>query len=202
MADITFFAYTATEQPDGPLPALRSVPVPPKAGSAAAKKGVKLVASPFHGYLLGWYGNTTLQQISEARRTAVAEHRTLYRVDVLVDGIDYAPTKQVQSNFRKLGVVHLDQLPLATKELFLKRLEIPRPRSQKPAGDAISTFLWTHPDRLAQIWKIPGLAQLNAVIFSRFSDGRRVNYGAIHPQRIKQTRVVNYPREVDLPLEV
>lgn len=202
MVNITFFSFTTTEQPDGPLPTLRSVPVPPRSGTAAARHGVKLVTSPFHGYLLGWYGNTALQQLSEARRAAAAERRALYRVDVIVDGMGYTPTQQVRSRFKQLGVVHVDLLPLPVRELFCERLEIPRPRVRTPGTDMISAFLWRHPDRLAQIWKIPGLAHLNAVIFSRFDEGRRVTYGAIHPRRIKETRVVNYPRDIDLSVEV
>jgi hypothetical protein len=202
MVDITFFAFTTTEQPDGPLPALRSVPVPPRSGTAAARKGTKLATSPFHGYFLGWYGNTALQQLSEARRAAAAERRALYRVDVIVDGIDYAPSQQVKSHFKQLGVVHVDLLPLAVRELFCERLEIPPSRTRTRESDVISAFLWKHPDRLARIWKIPGLAHLNAVIFSRFDDDRRVTYGAIHPRRIKAKRVVNYSPDIDLPLEV
>jgi hypothetical protein len=200
MVDITFFATTTTEQPDGPLPALRSVPVPPRSGTAAARKGIKLVPSPFHGYFLGWYGNAALQQLSEARRAAAAERRALYRVDVIVDGMDYAPSQQMKSRFKQLGVVHVDLLPLAVRELFCERLEIPRTQTRE--SDAISAFLWKHPERLAQIWKIPGLAHLAAVIFSRFDDDRRVTYGAIHPRRIKEKRVVNYSRDIDLPLDV
>lgn len=194
MVDVTFCTYVLTSAPDGPLPAVTSVPVLPKPGSAAAKRKAH-VPSPFAGYLVGWYGGTTLEQISEARRAAAKANRTLYRVDVLVDGGRYAPSKQRIDNLKRLGVMHLDFLPAETETLVRTRLSI-------PADVELGDYLWAHPRELGALWKVRALTHLNAVIFSKSTDGKRVYYGAIHPKRIKEIRVPRYPHKARVTLEV
>lgn len=202
MPDITSCTYVTTDVPDGPLPPIRSVPVPPKPGSKAAVKGAKLVPSYFRDHLICWYGRTTLQQISEARRTALSEGRTLYRIDLLVDAGHYAPSRQRLDNLGGVGVIHVDELPKETEKFVLERLG---PRGPRPSGHyIISDLIWRQPTRLGDLWKIPELVRLNAVIFSASAGGdARVYYAALHPRRIKQIRPPpNCPSGTKLRIEV
>jgi hypothetical protein len=203
MPDITCATYVTTDAPDGPLPAVGSVPVPAQPRSGKAGKGSRLVPSYFPDFLIGWYGSTTLQQISEARRTAISKNQTLYRIDVVVDGADYAPTKQLKGQLGRLGVLHADQLPKETEDFLIEQLSIRRTRES--GSHVLSDFIWKHPARLGDFWKIPGLSRLNGVIFSAASGegDARVYYAAIHPRRIKQIRPPpNYPHSVELKLDV
>jgi hypothetical protein len=195
MPDITCCTYVTTEAPDGPLPPVRSVPVPGKSS--------RPVQNYFRDFLIGWYGSTTLQQMSEARRAALAKNRTLYRIDVVVDGANYAPTKQRRGQLGGLGVLHVDQLPKDTEDFIADQLDIRR--SRQSSSYIISEFIWKNPARLGDLWKIPGLARLNGIIFSAGSGqgDARVYYVAVHPRRIKQIRPPsNYPHSVDLQLDV
>ncbi len=202
MPDITCCTYVTTDEPDGPLPPIRSVPVPPKPGSKRTGKGTKLVSSYFRDYLIGWYGSTTLQQISDARRIALSESRTLYRIDLLVDGGQYAPSRQHLDQLGGLGVIHVDELPKETERFVLEHLGT---RGARPSGRYItSDLIWRQPTRLGDLWKIPELARLNAVIFSASAGGdARVYYAALHPRRIKQIRPPpNCPSGSKLKIEV
>lgn len=194
MVDVTFCTYVLTSLPGGPLPPVTSVPVSPKPGSAAAKRKAQ-VRNPFSGYLVGWYGSTTLEQLSEARRAAAKANLALYRVDVIVDGRHYAPSKQQINNLNRLGVLHLDELPGETETFVRARLSI-------PADVEISDYLWAHPRELGGLWKLRGFTHINAVIFSRSGNGRRVYYGAVHPKRIKEIRVPRYPHKTRVTLDV
>ena len=200
MPDITCATYVTTDAPDAPLPAVRSVPVPAQLRSA---KNSRLVPSYFSGFLLGWYGSTTVQRISEARRAAVAKNQTLYRIDFVVEGGSYAPTKQLKGQLGSMGVLHVDRLPKDTEDFLLEELNIRRHRES--GSHIVSDFICKHPARLGDFWKIPGLSRLNGVIFSAASGegDARVYYAAIHPRRIKQIRPPpNYPRPVELKVEV
>lgn len=195
MVDVAFCTYVLVSSPDGPLPPVTSVPVAPKPGSAAARQRKAHVASPFPGYLLGWYGSTTLEQISEARRAAAKANRTLYRVDVTVDGGDYAPSKQRLDHLKRLGVVHLDLLPAETDEFVRAQLAI-------PDKVTISDYVWAHPSKLSALWKLRRFAHISAAIFSARANDQPVYYGAIHPKRIKEMRVLRYPQVARLKLDV
>lgn len=195
MVDVTFCTYVLTSSPDGPLPSITSVPVPSRPGSAAAKQRKAHVQSPFSGYLVGWYGSTTLEQISEARRAAAKANRTLYRVDIIVDGRDYAPSKQRIDNLKRLGVVHLDLLPMETEDFVRRSLAI-------PSHVEISDYVWAHPRALSKLWKIRAFAHISAVIFSARVNDQPVYYGAIHPKRIKEVRVLRYPHKTRVTLDV
>jgi hypothetical protein len=202
MPDITCCTYVTTDSPDEPLPPIRSVPVPPKPGTKGTRKGRKLVPSYFPDYLIGWYGNTTLQQISDARRIALAENRTLHRIDVLVDGGNYAPSRQHLNQLAGLGVMHVDELPKETERFVLEHLAARGPR---PSGRYItSDLIWQTPIHLDKLWRIPELARLNAVIFSASAGGdARVYYAALHPRRIKQIRLPpSCPSGTKLKIEV
>src|SRR5581483_7716431 len=150
MPDITCATYVTTDTPDGPLPGIRSVPVPGQAGSG---KSSRLVPSYYNGFLIGWYGSTTAQQISEARRAAVGKSQTLYRIDVVVEGGGYAPTKQLKGQLGSLGVLHVDRLPKETEDFLVEQLGI-RP-TREFGGYVLSDFIWKHPARLGDFWKIP-----------------------------------------------
>ena len=189
MPDITVCTYVTTDVPDAPLPPIGSVPVPPKPGSKGISRESALVPSYFRGYLIGWYGSTTLQQISDARRSALAGGKTLFRIDIVVDGADYAPSRQHLGQLDRLGVVHLDELPKETERYVLERLEAGESR---PSGRyTISELIWRQPAKLDKLWKIPELGRrLTAVIFSAGVGGdARVNYAAVHPRRIKEIRL-------------
>jgi hypothetical protein len=202
MPDITCCTYVTTNAPDDPLPPVGSVPVPPRPGAKSTGKGKKLVPSYFRNYLIGWYGNTTLQQISDARRIALSERKTLYRIDVLVDGGNYAPSRQHLDQLGGLGVMHVDELPKETERFVLEHLGARRAR---PSGRYItSDRIWQHPAHLDELWQIPELAKLNAVIFSASAGGdARVYYAAVHPRRIKQIRPPsNCPSGTKLKIDV
>jgi hypothetical protein len=194
MPDITFCTYVTIDAPDAPLPPIGSVPVPRKPGSRGTSREPALVPSYFRGYLIGWYGSTTLQQISDARRSALAGGRTLFRIDIVVDGVDYAPSRQHVQQLDRLGVMHLDELPKETEKFVLERLEVGGPRLS--GRYIISDLIWRHPAKLGNLWKIPELARrLTAVIFSAGVGGdARVYYAAVHPKRVKEIRLpANFP---------
>lgn len=200
MPDITCATYVTTDTPDGPLPAVGSVPVPARSRSG---KSSRQVPSYFSDFLIGWYGSTTVPQLSKARHAAVSKKQTLYRIDVVVDGIDYAPSRQLKSQLGKLGVLHVDQLPKETEDFLIEQLGIHR--TGESGTHTLSDFIWKHPTRLSEFWKIPGLSRLNGVIFSAATGegAARVYYAAIHPRRIKEIRPPpNYPRTVELKIGV
>ena len=202
MPDITCCTYVTTDAPGDPLPPIGSVPVPMKPGTKSTGKVRKLVPSYFRNYLIGWYGNTTLQQLSDARRIALSESRTLHRIDVLVDGGNYAPSRQHLDQLGGLGVMHVDELPKETERFVLEHFGAPGAR---PSGRYIvSDLIWQQPTHLNELWRIPELAQLNAVIFSASAGGdARVYYAALHPRRIKLIRPPpNCPSGTKLKIQV
>ncbi len=146
MADVTFCTYVVTTDAAGEssLPVC-SVP-PPSKPIARTAPDPKRVPSFFRGFLVGWYGNTTLQQISEARRAALRQRRTLYRIDVVIDGGAYAPSRQYKTDLSSLGVIHVDLLPKETEAVFCEHLGIRTPK--KATGYEVSDFLWKHPRTL------------------------------------------------------
>jgi hypothetical protein len=203
MPDITFSTYLTTNVPGAPLPLIRSVPVPPKPGAKRKSKGgAQLVPSYFRNYLIGWYGSTTLQQISNARRVALVENRTLYRIEIVVDGANYAPSRQHLNELDGLGVMHLDELPKETEKFVLEHLSV---RGTQTSGrHIVSDLIWQRPARLGQLLGLPQLGGLNAVIFSAAVSGdARVYYAAAHPTRVKEIRPpANFPDGIELKIDV
>lgn len=185
MPRITFTAFVQ-EKPKGGLEPLHSVPMP------SGKKAPE-------GRFLAWYGNRTAWELLHATLEEASKRKYFgYRVNLVLDGGDFSPTKQRMNHVRNLKVLHLDRLPLETRE-ELARLVGGSGRHSKDIAEMVKA----RPSLVNELWALPKLKHLSAIIFPVPDDEKQIwSIGAIRPNRIESVKIDNYEGSDQLVIEI